>query len=161
MQQLTLFDIETGEDEPLDEDDLAIQQDPRIGRIGECMAELELLRAGWDVSRAAEGLPFDLIASRAGVAKTVQVKTKTNRKTSCMPGGGVIIGYYYKAGSPGDGRSMCEYAKSVDVLAFVGLTDDAVWFVRADVVTTKSKWINVKDIANPERRDMALVAALL
>jgi hypothetical protein len=91
----------------------------QIGRCGELLVQLELLRAGIESAPMTTDSGIDLVAYSGRNRKPVTIQVKTNLKPK--PGGGkgkMSLGWWLADESP------------ADVCAFVDLSSSAVWLFK-------------------------------
>lgn len=102
----------------------------RLAKAGEHLAAFELMIRGINVTVAAEGLPYDLLAEIDGTIAKVQVKTASSPKDR---------GNYcfdLKCGSHKAAKRSVAYGpESVDLFAIVALDIRKVAFIHADEAT--------------------------
>jgi hypothetical protein len=137
------------EDRVLPTTDVERKPTSRIGQAAQHIAACELLLAGIDVSWAAEGLRYDLLADTKGKFTRVQVKGTSAPQCGRYK-------FHVSGRSNGNGRPTRPYALSdIDLFAFVALDIKAVIFVPVSQVPEQSFTMAEDSFADQARRSLA------
>jgi PD-(D/E)XK endonuclease len=105
----------------------------RVAKAGEFLAAFELTARGFDVSIAAEGLPYDLVAQIADRLLRVQVKT------AMQPVWDERYVFHTQLGShKGPKRSRAYHGEDVDLFALVALNLKRIAFITREDVEGRS-----------------------
>lgn len=120
---------------PLPENMDALQ----VGKAGEHLACFDLLRQGYEAFLSDQGLPYDIVVDACGALLRVQVKTAVRPVNGNAKGRSPNFVYMFSARRRGKGGSKSLDTLDADIIAFVGIEDQAVaYFPVADIPQTVS-----------------------
>lgn len=143
--QLPIFD--EAEAVPLlDSEAVDYRVERNIARAAEYLVAYDISRRGWDCFTVGEGLRYDLIADVRGLRR---IQVKMNRRASYRAIGSVSQSYTF-----GNKHDLRDYAKDVDLFAFVAMDRSVVLYVTPDQIRRAQLHVSASGMT-PEMSDLS------